>query len=151
MAAGLSVSYERVGNVQVKQGDLAGAMASYRKALAIAETLAARDPANTGWQRDLSISYETVGNVQVKQGDLAGAMASYRKALAIAETLAVRDPANTEWQRDLIVSLVKLGKASGESTYLIRALKIAMSLKDAGKLAPADEWIVDTLKQAVAQ
>jgi tetratricopeptide (TPR) repeat protein len=140
-----------VTGVQLEQGDLAGALASYRKALGIAETLAARDPANTDWQRDLSVSYEKIGNVQLEQGDLAGALASYRKTLGIAETLAARDPANAEWQRDLIVSLVTLGKTSREKTYLVRALKIAVSLQEAGKLVPADEWMVDDLKKAVAQ
>ena len=138
---------DELGNVQVKQGDLAGALASYRKALGIRETLAARDAANTDWQRDLSVSYNKQGDVQVQQGDLGGALSSYRKALGIAETLATRDPNSAEWQRDLIVSLVKLGSASGERTYLIRALNIAVSLKEAGKLAPADEWMVDALSR----
>jgi hypothetical protein len=39
--------------------------------------LAARDPNNAEWQRDVSVSYEKIGNVQVTQGDLAGALASY--------------------------------------------------------------------------
>ena len=122
--------------MQVKQGDVAGALSSYRKALGIAETLAARDAANTDWQRDLSVGYEKIGDVQVKQGDVAGALSSYRKDLGIAETLAARDANNAQWQRNLIVSLVKVGAASGEKTYLIRALNIAVSLKEAGKLAP---------------
>ena len=113
--------------------------------------MAARDPANTDWQRDLSISYERIGDVQLQQGDLAGALASYRKALVIGEILAARDPNNAEWQRDLIVSLANLGMASGERMYLNRALKIAVSLQEAGKLAPADGWMVDALKKAVAQ
>jgi hypothetical protein len=52
----LSVSNETVGDVLEAQGDLPGALAAYRKALAITETLAARDPGNTDWQRDISIS-----------------------------------------------------------------------------------------------
>lgn len=66
------------------------------KALEIAETLAARDPDNTNWQRDLSVKCERIGNVQVKQGDLAGALTSYRKEQGIAETLVARDPSNTK-------------------------------------------------------
>ena len=53
----LSVSYDRVGDVQVAQGDLAGALASYRDSLVIRERLAQSDPGNAGWQRDLSVSY----------------------------------------------------------------------------------------------
>ena len=51
----LSVSYNRIGDVQVAQGDLAGALTSYRDSLAIAERLAKSDPGNAGWQRDLSV------------------------------------------------------------------------------------------------
>ena len=66
----LSVSYNKVGDVQVAQGDLAGALTSYRDSLAIADRLAKSDPGNAGWQRDLSVSYNKVGDVQVAQGDL---------------------------------------------------------------------------------
>ncbi|MGB6539063.1 MAG: toll/interleukin-1 receptor domain-containing protein, partial [Xanthobacteraceae bacterium] len=41
---GLSVAYEKVGNVQMAQGNLAGALKSYREDLAIAERLAQSDP-----------------------------------------------------------------------------------------------------------
>ena len=93
----------------VAQGDGPGALAAYRKSLAIREALAARDPANTQWQRDLSVSHDRIGDVLVAQGDGPGALAAYRKSLAIAEALAARDPANTEWQRDLSVSHNRIG------------------------------------------
>ena len=80
----LSVSYNKVGDVQVAQGDLAGALKSYRDSLAIRERLAQSDPGNARWQRDLSVSYEKVGDVQMAQGDLAGALKSYRDGLAIS-------------------------------------------------------------------
>ena len=60
----LSVSYDNVGDVQRAQGDLAGALKSYRDSLGIAEKLAKQDPSNAGWQRDLSVRYSNVGNVQ---------------------------------------------------------------------------------------
>ena len=49
------MSYEKVGDVQVAQGDLAGALKSYRDSLAIIERLAQSDPGNSRWQRDLSV------------------------------------------------------------------------------------------------
>ena len=60
-----------------------------------------RDPANTGWRRDLSVSYNKIGDVQTAQGDLASALSSYKEGVEIAQKLAVRDPANTEWKIDL--------------------------------------------------
>jgi tetratricopeptide (TPR) repeat protein len=80
----LAVSYRNAGDVQVAQGDLAGALQSYRDSLAIMDRSAKSDPGNGGWQRDLSLSYNKIGNVQVTQGDLAGALKSYRDGLASA-------------------------------------------------------------------
>ena len=60
----LSVSHEKVGDVQLAQGDLAGALTSYRDSLAIADRLAKSDPGNAGWQRDLLVSHIKVGDVQ---------------------------------------------------------------------------------------
>ena len=44
-------------------------VAATRNAEEIREALAARDPANTQWQRDLSVSHDNIGNVLVAQGD----------------------------------------------------------------------------------
>jgi hypothetical protein len=46
----------------------------YRGGLAIAERLAAADPSNTQWQRDLLVSYERIGSVLVAQGKLDEAL-----------------------------------------------------------------------------
>jgi hypothetical protein len=59
----LSVVYERIGYAQRKQGDLAGALKSFRNSLTISERLAQSDPGNAEWQRDLSVSYNTVGQL----------------------------------------------------------------------------------------
>jgi tetratricopeptide (TPR) repeat protein len=72
---GLSVSYEKVGDVQVAQGDLTGALKSYRRSLAISERLAQSDPGNAAWQRDLAISYERLADVYRQLKDRAKALA----------------------------------------------------------------------------
>lgn len=51
-----SVAFNELGDVLVAQGDGPGALAAYRKGLAIREALAARDPGNAGWQRDLIVT-----------------------------------------------------------------------------------------------
>ncbi|MEI7940889.1 MAG: DUF4062 domain-containing protein, partial [Verrucomicrobiota bacterium] len=66
--------------------------------------LAAADPSNAGWQRDLSVSQGQVGDVLLAQGDLAGAQQAYRESLAGMQRLALADPTNAGWQRDLSVS-----------------------------------------------
>jgi hypothetical protein len=53
--------------------------------------LAAADPSNTEWQRDLSIIYERVGAVLMAQGKRDEAVKAYRDSLAIRERLAAAD------------------------------------------------------------
>jgi tetratricopeptide (TPR) repeat protein len=69
----LATSYHKIGDVQEAQGDLAGALTSYRDSLAIIDRLAQSDPGNATWQRDLSVAYSRIGDVQMMQGDRAGA------------------------------------------------------------------------------
>ncbi|MGI9489863.1 MAG: tetratricopeptide repeat-containing protein, partial [Geminicoccaceae bacterium] len=77
---------EKIGEVRVAQGDLDGAGEAYRAGLAIIERLAAADPGNAEWQRDLIVS-------RWKLGDLAGryvsedALHHWRAALKLAEEL----------------------------------------------------------------
>jgi len=86
------------------QGDLTGALSAYRASLAIRERLAAADPGNAGWQRDLSVSHIKLGDVLRAQGDLTGALCAYRATHEILARLAAADPQNAGWQRDLWVS-----------------------------------------------
>jgi hypothetical protein len=66
----LAASHGRIGNVQVDQGQLLEALASYQADLAIFEGLAKSDPGNADVQRDLSIAYNLVDNVQMAQDNL---------------------------------------------------------------------------------
>jgi hypothetical protein len=60
---------ERSGpGVLVAQGDGPGALAAYRLGLAIAEALAARDPANTDWQTNVAVSCAKLGALDYEQG-----------------------------------------------------------------------------------
>jgi tetratricopeptide (TPR) repeat protein len=130
---------DRTGDVQVAQGDLGAALARFRAGLAIRERLAAADPANAVWQRDLSVSHEKLGDVQVAQGDLGAALASFRAGLAISERLAAADPANAEWQRDLSVSHEKLGNvqvAQGDLGAALASFRAQHAIAE--RLAAAD-------------
>ena len=63
------MSYDKVGYVQMAQGDLAAAMKFFRDSLDIRQRLVQSDPSNADWQDGLSVSYQNVGNVQMVQGD----------------------------------------------------------------------------------
>jgi hypothetical protein len=51
------VSYNKIGDVLVAQGNLAEALKSFRDGLAIRERLAQSDAGNAGWQFDLVVSH----------------------------------------------------------------------------------------------
>ena len=79
----LSVSHNKIGDVLVAQGEREEALKSYRASLAIAETLARRDPANTQWQRDLVVSYYKISETVPEE-----AYALLTEALAIVQRLS---------------------------------------------------------------
>jgi hypothetical protein len=121
-------------------------LTAYRRSLGIREGLAARDPENTGWQRDLSVSHIKIADVLVAQGDGPGALTAYRRSLGIREGLAARDPENAEWQVDLAVSLSRVGTSATESVgdrrgYLLRGLGILVRLREQGRLHASQDWI----------
>jgi tetratricopeptide (TPR) repeat protein len=133
------VSYNKVGDVQLEQRDLAGALKSFSDGLAIADRLAKADPDNAAGQHDLMVSLSRVGNAQLDQGDLAGALKSYSDGLAIADRLAKADPDNAVWQRNLSVSLNRVGDVQLDQGDLAGALKShSDGLAIADRLAKAD-------------
>jgi tetratricopeptide (TPR) repeat protein len=147
----LSVIQVKIGDVLCTRDDGPGALAVYHESLAIRKALAARDPTNTQWQHDLSVSYDRIGDLLHTRGEGSDALSAYRKALAIAEALATRDPTNAEWQRDLIVIHIKLANAGEGREHYAQALHIAEAMQAKGILAPVDAWMIDDLKQRLAE
>jgi len=144
----LSISYERIGDVQDAQENRQAALSAYEDSLKLRQELAARDPANLERQRDLSVSYEHIGDVQAHKSDWQAALKAYKDSLKLRQELAARDPANLEWQHDLSVSYNKIGDVQ----YTQRALAAALSayqqsLQIAEKLAAHDpanlKWQTD--------
>ena len=96
--------YFLLGDVEAALGNRSTALDHYERGQALVQALAARDPNNAGWQRDLSVSYDRVGDISAARGDRDGALKAFNDGLEIAKALAARDPNNAEWQRDLSVS-----------------------------------------------
>ena len=100
----LAAAYERVGHVQgapysANLGDSEGALASYRKALAIREALAAVEGHSPENQTDLANDYESLGLVLNRVGDNQGALDYFHKDLGIRQALA--DPSDAKSQEAL--------------------------------------------------
>ena len=143
-----AVSHNTRGDLFFNRGNLESALTSYQNALAILERLAARDPANTEWQRDLSTYYDNIGNMQRAQGDQQAALSSYQQSLQIREKLAARDPANTEWQRYLSFSYNNIGnvqQAQGDQQAALSSYQQSLQIRE--KLAARDpantQWQTD--------
>jgi tetratricopeptide (TPR) repeat protein len=106
----LSVSYNKLGDVQLQLGDTAQALASYQQGLEISQELAAADPRDAQAQRDLSVSHNKLGDAYLQLGDTARALTSYQQGLEIRQKLAATDPGNADAQRDLSECYNKLGR-----------------------------------------
>ncbi len=112
----------------------------------IISALAAQDPGNAGWQRDLSVSFNKIGDVQSAKGDLDGALKAYQDSLAIRRSSPRRTPATPSWQRDLSVSFEqdrrragRAGRSRGRAarpTRQGRAIREKLAAQDPGNA----EW-----------
>jgi tetratricopeptide (TPR) repeat protein len=98
---GLSVSHNRIGEVQQAQGDLAAALTSYRASHAIAERLAKTDPGNAGWQRDLALSYGRLAIIEARQGTRDSALSAFRQGRGIIVRLSEQSPRSLTLKNDL--------------------------------------------------
>jgi Flp pilus assembly protein TadD len=142
-------------------GQLEPATGELRQAVTLGRELAAADPTNASWQRDLSVSYNKLGDVQLAQGNLAGAQASFEESRQIRARLAAADPTNAEWQADLVVSLVRVSAAVDSATpagretarsALRHALGIAEKLVAEGRLTSHKQqgWVEDLRRRLAA-
>ncbi len=102
----LATAYERVGDVQGNPynpnlGDTAGAVESYRKALAIRESLAAADPGGKAARRQLAQTHMMIASVLDNTTRTGEVREHLEGALRLYEKASADDPADPEVRRDL--------------------------------------------------
>ncbi len=119
LRAELARAYKQVGDIlggfrEANLGDLAGALQSYRKALAVQEDLGRSNPADRSLQRDLARTLLGIGDVLMMQADLNGALESLRRSLSINEQLAAAAPDDRDLQRDVAIGHYRVGNAFEE-------------------------------------
>ena len=73
------MSHNKVGEVRQGQGDLAGALQAYQAGLDIRERLAAADPGNAGWQRDLVVSFHNLATTSSQSENKPTAQAFWHR------------------------------------------------------------------------
>ncbi|MCB1372313.1 MAG: hypothetical protein KDJ83_15585 [Rhodobacteraceae bacterium] len=81
----VSVALDSIGDVRVAQGDLPGALDAYDEGLGIRRDLAARDPGNAGWARDVVVSL-----AKLAQADPGKAVAHWAEAADRVAEMAAR-------------------------------------------------------------
>jgi hypothetical protein len=83
------VSWDRLGELRQAQGKLVGALQAYKAALSIAQRLAASDPGNAGWQRDLIVSHWRIAEGLEQLSERRGQAATHwGEALRITRELS---------------------------------------------------------------
>jgi hypothetical protein len=97
----LSISHERIGDVQAEQGDLAAALTSYRTSIELRMRLAKADPRNVGWQRDVAASYGRIALIKMRQGVPDDALNAFRLGRNIVAQLVQQAPGNPTLRNDL--------------------------------------------------
>lgn len=100
----LAAAYEKVGQVQgnpysANLGDAGGALASYRKALSIRESLPLSTRSSEEAQRSLADDYEWIGVTMQTLGDYRGALEYYRKDFSVQDVLARTAPSAKSQER----------------------------------------------------
>jgi tetratricopeptide (TPR) repeat protein len=98
---GLSIAYNRIGNVLRAQQKYAEALAAFDKDFVIIKKLADSAPGRLEFQHELALNYQSVGDVLVAQGKYNDAIEPFLKMLDIDLKLAKGEPDNIEWLYDL--------------------------------------------------
>ncbi len=122
--------YEVIGDAQKKNRDAAGALESYRRALAIRESLSAMDATSATRGRDLAISHSKIAEILALNNDSSGALESQRRATSIFETLASQDPNNAKARREMAFAYNKLGDLLWYSDDVAGAIEQYKKAKD---------------------
>ncbi|MCA9251864.1 MAG: protein kinase [Phycisphaerae bacterium] len=126
LAHDLVGAYLRIGQMQghphhVNVGDTEGALASYRKALELAQDAAERWPDNPTAQRDLGLGHEAVASLHIALGRLENVEAHLRKYAEIAEQLKNAFPPAHAARRDPGLAHNKLGRLYENQGDLVKA------------------------------
>jgi len=99
----------QIGDVRIRQGDLAGAAAPMEESLALARRLAELSPDDGERLFALGQSHFWVGFVRWQRGDLAAARGPFEDYLEVSRRLADRDQGNLDWRRELSYAHSNLG------------------------------------------
>lgn len=110
----LATAYLKVGDVQGRPGfanlgDNAGALTSYRKALAIRTALLNATPNNLSLRREQAMNHDRLGDTLRIMGETATALQHYRQALELRQASLPAGSADLALQLELAASYERIG------------------------------------------
>jgi serine/threonine protein kinase len=127
-------AFINLGDVLQAQGNLDGALAAFREALAIREALA-RAPASWPDHADVAAARWKIGDVVFYRGDGKGALAEYRAGMPMAQAAVAAEPANPLFQHQLSVGhddigdvLIEQGDVAGAGAEFEASMAIRKKL-----------------------
>jgi tetratricopeptide (TPR) repeat protein len=97
-ARDLSISYNKLGDIEVSLGHAETALDYFRQGLSIRQRLSSAAPENADFARDLSMSYNKLGDIEVSLGHDWAALGYFRQALSIARRLSEAAPEHVPGQ-----------------------------------------------------
>src|SRR6185503_5693863 len=112
----------QIGDVRIKQGNLAGAAAPMEQSLALARRLVELAPEDGERLFALGQSEYWVGYVHWQHGDLAAARQPFETYLDISRRLVNKEPGNLTWRRELSSAHSNLGSLAQAEGRLDEAL-----------------------------
>lgn len=144
----LAAAYDRVGDLQystdyANQGDTVGALGSYRKALAIRESLARLNPRDSTIQLELADEYFRLADTTEATGNFPAALDLFRKIPLITQRVRGKTPGSDILDREA-GSYYYMGRVLGEMGDSAGALenhRKALAIRTSGKAADPEELI----------
>jgi tetratricopeptide (TPR) repeat protein len=145
-----STYYGQIGSLLFSLNRVDEALENYRKYVAIAQKVAADDPASSTLQLNLWSSYAALGDMLMRANRNEQAGIAYREGLPILEKLAAADPGDVTLQTDLAFSQWKLAQIGGDATVRLRAALAILGRLDAdGRLAADKKNWIAAIEQAI--
>ncbi|MGP0098284.1 MAG: protein kinase domain-containing protein, partial [Terriglobales bacterium] len=134
----LATAYERIGDVEGSQtfanlGETAGAVESYRKALAIRQEVTAGEHSRSD-EAALGRAYVSLAMIYKITNDFSGAMDALQRAYLIAEKLAREDQKDPKLQEDFGAVCFALGQAFanlGDLAHSVEYYRKSITIREA--------------------
>ncbi len=152
----LAAAYERVGDVQggtmkANLGDTAGSIESYRKALAILQSLAVSDSQNAETRRKIASCSRKLGTLLGETGDTRGSLEESRKALTLFQKLAAENPSDFDLRFELGATFNRIGLLLKEQGDFSGALENYQKELEIYESLPAAERESEKTRRAVSR